>query len=100
MNRKPPTPPPPSTTPPVMLDITVIPLVFEAAALPGSEIASVLVETSGEPFSGTLALSGPDQDKFGITEGALWLVAGVTPGKYEITVIAEQGTESLYSPQI
>jgi len=100
MNRKPPPPPPSSAPLPVLLDITVSPVVFDAAAPAGSVIASVLVETAGEAFTGTLALTGPDQDKFAIAEGLLWLAAGVPPGNYSITIIGEQGTESLYSPQV
>jgi len=99
MNRKAP-PLPPTSEPPALRDITVMPVVFDASAPAGSVIASVLVETSGEPFAGTLALTGPDQDKFAVAEGLLWLAAGVPPGNYSITVIAEQGTESLYSPQV
>src|SRR6185436_12068759 len=89
---------PPQDTKLTNIDIT--PVVFDAASPVGSVIATVLVETSGEPFRGTLALSGPDQEKFAVTDGLLFVVADVPPGNYEITVIAESGTESLYSPQV
>lgn len=99
MNRSKPPPPPPGA-PPVLLDITVTPIVFEASAPVGAMIAEVLVETREGPFSGTLALTGPDQDKFAIADGALFLVAAVEPRNYSITIIAEQNNESLYSPQV
>ena len=53
MNRSKP-PPPPSSAPPKLLDVTVTPLRFPADARAGDVIATVLVETSGTAFSGTL----------------------------------------------
>ena len=95
MNRK----PPPSSSS-VLLDITVTPLRFPADARAGDVIASVLVETRDEPFSGTLALGGLDAALFGVADGLLILTAQVPPGQYYVTVIAEQGNEALHSPQV
>src|SRR6185436_4652438 len=100
MKRSKPPPPPSGASAPKLRDIEISPVLFEASLPVGSVIASVLVETAGEGFHGTLALTGPDADKFAVAEGLLWLTADVPPGNYEITVVAEQGTESLYSPQV
>ena len=100
MKRSKPPPPPSGASAPKLLDIEISPVLFEASLPAGSVIASVLVETAGEGFHGTLALTGPDADKFAVADGLLWLTADVPPGNYEITVVAEQGTESLYSPQV
>jgi len=90
---------PPQDTKLINIDIT--PVVFDAASPVGSVIATVLVETSGEPFTGTLALTGPDQDKFAVADGLLYLTAVLAePRNFSVTVVAEQGTESLYSPQV
>jgi hypothetical protein len=90
----------PPSEPPKLLDITVSPVVFDASAPAGAVIATVLVETAGETFRGTLALTGDDADKFAVAEGLLFVVADVEPRNYSITVIAESGTEILYSPQV
>ena len=82
-------------------DISVTPVIFSASAPVGAVIATVLVETAGEPFTGTLALTGPDQDKFAVAEGLLYLTAVIAePRNFSVTVVAESGTESLYSPQV
>jgi len=100
MNRSKPPPPPPTSQPQVLLDVTVTPLRFPADAQAGDVVASVLVETRGGPFSGTLALGGIDANLFGVADGLLMLTTQVSPGQYYITVIAEQGNEALHSPQV